>query len=346
LTVQCVLRDTSRILESLSTSSGVQSFILAVDPFNPSDAGFLGGSVVGREFWRGFRGGGETGARSFKTHCTSQLRSKEERMDLTSSQTTVSSRLSVPPAPKTYHAKSLKNELYEIVRSALRFVIPNVLQNLSQTFTTSSASGVRTAEMKWTNPERLDVYGVRLVGWPEGVPSQNPSSLKSGQNKLLLAALQNGTMRFERLLQESSAVNSGEDKSAEDPSSANETADDFSWAYDADAGPSSPIQERSPNSTRSTTIPACSITPFATNGTPSSSLDEHGEIQQETWNLEDHIIGNDAHYSTDYTWGDELHDSTNSVDVWGVADGEHLESERPRKRLRSEEPPTDMVGEL
>jgi len=80
----------------------------------------LGGSLVGREFWRGFRGGGETGARSFKIHCTTQLRSKEECIDGTSTQTTVPSRLSIPSAPKAYHAKSLKNDLYESVRSALR----------------------------------------------------------------------------------------------------------------------------------------------------------------------------------------------------------------------------------
>lgn len=204
----------------------------------------------------------------------------------------------------------------------------------------SSISGVRTAEMKWTNPERLDVYGVRLVGWPEGVPSQNPSSLKAGQNRLLLDALQKGTMRFEPL-----GVNSGEGKNAEDVSSANETVEDFSWAYDADAGPSSPIQDRTPNSARSTTLPSCSSNPIS-GEPPSSSLDECGENPQETWNLEDHIIGSDVHYSTDYSWGDELHDSTNSVDEWGGADGGYLESERPRKRLRSEEPPADIVDEL
>ena len=94
-----------------------------MDPFNPSDVGFLGGSLVGREFWRGFRGGGETGARSFKIHSTTQLRSKDEHIDVASTQTTVPPQLSVPPAPKMYHAKSLKNELYESVRSALRCVI-------------------------------------------------------------------------------------------------------------------------------------------------------------------------------------------------------------------------------
>lgn len=127
MTVQSVLLEVSKILESLSTSSGVQSFLLAVDPYNPSDGGFLGGSIVGREFWRGLRGGGETGAKAFKTHCTSQLRSGEARMDATSTQTSIASQHSVPPAPKAYHAKSLKNELYERVRSGLRFVISDIL---------------------------------------------------------------------------------------------------------------------------------------------------------------------------------------------------------------------------
>ncbi|KAL1744702.1 hypothetical protein HDZ31DRAFT_38003 [Schizophyllum fasciatum] len=53
--------------------------------------------------------------------------------------------------------------------------------------------------MKWTNLERLHAFGVRLVGWPEDVPLQNPSILKTSQNTALLAALRTGSMRFERL---------------------------------------------------------------------------------------------------------------------------------------------------
>ena len=63
-------------------------------------------------------------------------------------------------------------------------------------------SGVRNAEMKWTNHERLDVYGVRLVGWPSDIPVANPSSLKASQNKIILDCLENGTLRFERLFPE------------------------------------------------------------------------------------------------------------------------------------------------
>jgi hypothetical protein len=58
------------------------------------------------------------------------------------------------------------------------------------------ATGVRGAEMKWSNPDRLNVYGVRMVGWPDGVPHLNPSSLSANQNQAILDALQNGTLRF------------------------------------------------------------------------------------------------------------------------------------------------------
>ena len=87
-------------------------------------------------------------------------------------------------------------------------------------------SGVRNAEMKWTNPERLDAYGVRLVGWPREIPSQNPSSLKQSQNKKLLQAMENGSLRFEK---QARPVPEGV---AEEFA---ELEQDFSWAYDVDA---------------------------------------------------------------------------------------------------------------
>ena len=121
--VRSVLCDASKVLENLSTTSGVQSFLLAVDPFEPLDNGFLGGSLLGREFWRGLRGGGETGARSFRTHCMAQLQSKNIQKD-DGSTSPVEPQSSLLPTARAYHAKSLKNELYEYVRHALRFVFP------------------------------------------------------------------------------------------------------------------------------------------------------------------------------------------------------------------------------
>lgn len=96
--------------------------------------------------------------------------------------------------------------------------------------------------MKWTNPERLDAYGVRLIGWPEGVPAQNPSTFKVSQNKILLEALQNGSMRFEKIIP---TVRQEEASKADE----DDPQEDFSWAYDADASPPSSHAEYS------TTIP-------------------------------------------------------------------------------------------
>lgn len=53
--------------------------------------------------------------------------------------------------------------------------------------------------MKWTNHSKLDAYGVRLVGWPDNVPVQNPSTLSVAQNKRLLEMLGAGEVSFERL---------------------------------------------------------------------------------------------------------------------------------------------------
>ena len=53
--------------------------------------------------------------------------------------------------------------------------------------------------MKWTNHSKLDVYGVKVVGWPEGVPVQNPSTLTVAQNKILLDLLAEGKLHFVRI---------------------------------------------------------------------------------------------------------------------------------------------------
>jgi len=224
--VRSVLCDISRMLESLYDASGVQSFLLAVDPHydNAVDSGaFLGGSIHGREFWRGLRGGGEAGAKAFKLHCT-----KHVELSLNSDEDTASSgKTSQTPSSKTLPARSLKTELYESVRKALR-----------------SVSGVRNAEMKWSNHERLDIYGVTLVGWPSDIPVQNPSALKLHQNKQLLEALENGTMRFEKVVSSMSTSNCNprtETPPADDmpPPPEDLETDSFSWAIQYEGSTSS-----------------------------------------------------------------------------------------------------------
>lgn len=108
------------MLESLCEVSGVQSFVMAVDPNNPSDLGFLGGSLAGREFWRGLRGGGEAGAKAFRKCCLRDMESQHTPPP--PSPFTREEGPSNPsvPATKKAPAKSLKNDLYESVRKALR----------------------------------------------------------------------------------------------------------------------------------------------------------------------------------------------------------------------------------
>lgn len=224
--IRTVLYDASRTLETLSETSGVQSFLLSVDPADPSDHGFLGGSLTGREFWRRLRNGGEGGANAFKTFCQKEMPISGPLSE-TSSLADMGDATKLPETlGKKTTAKNVKSELYDKIRTALR-----------------KESGFRLAEMRWTNPEKLDAYGVRLVGWPGDIPKQNPSSLKQSQNKQLLEALENGALKFEK----TAAGHTKEGHKSHDLSDtmAEESAgveEDFSWAYDADAeiGPNAP----------------------------------------------------------------------------------------------------------
>ncbi|KAK0480022.1 hypothetical protein IW261DRAFT_1336202 [Armillaria novae-zelandiae] len=199
--VKGILCDVSRLLETLQEISGVESFVLAVDPPEPGVEGFLGGSLLGREFWRNLRGGGDSGARAFRLHCTKR-------------QTSVAQGSSSSTDPETSQkpALSLKTELYEKMRNALR-----------------TTSGIRNAEMKWTNPDRLAAYGVTLVGWPSTIPLVNPSSLKASQNKELLTLLENGTMKFMRIY-----ISRERDEVRPPASSTEDDPDSFSWAIQFD----------------------------------------------------------------------------------------------------------------
>jgi hypothetical protein len=86
--------------------------------------------------------------------------------------------------------------------------------------------------MKWSNHDKLDAYGIRLVGWPENIPIQNPSALKANQNKELLECLKNGSLRFEKLFPVTEDNLASVQVELQPP----EVEDDFSWAYDPDAG--------------------------------------------------------------------------------------------------------------
>ena len=317
--VRNVLCDTSRVLESLSEVAGVQSFILAVDPSEPSDGGFLGGSVVGREFWRGLRGGGEGGARALKAYSVNHLQR----------QPAIRNTMHIPKAPSPPpRARSLKNELYESVRNALRYALIFSHVHIFKRFffPFRSASGVRSAEMKWTNPERLDAYGVRLIGWPEGVPAQNPSSFKVSQNKILLEALQNGSMRFEKInpvtpMQEEAS------KPDEDDLHENDPIEDFSWAYDADASP--PSSHAVCPTTLPPSPPRQSLNTGQTPVLP-VIVDEPESSRASTLEADSTF----SQYTVNFLWAGDLDEPTTELE-WDEESDADL---RPRKRSRSAGP--------
>ena len=113
-TVRNVLLSTSRVLESLQATSGVQSFVLAINPNDAEDEGFLGGSSLGREFWRNLRGGGMAGVKALKSLAVSTLQDSSSP-----NVTLVGTGL---PSRQKETAHSLKSEVYARVRTLLRQV--------------------------------------------------------------------------------------------------------------------------------------------------------------------------------------------------------------------------------
>ncbi|KAI0784251.1 hypothetical protein C8Q75DRAFT_810314 [Abortiporus biennis] len=172
-----ILIKVSRVLETLQTIAGLQSFFLVTNPYNLSDKGFLGGTPLGREFWRGRRGCGDAGAEAFKSHCVFALQISQPSPPLSMNPAIPTQ--SIPSQRRIGPAKTLKSEVYSTVRNALRV-----------------ASGNQHAEMKWTNHSKLDSYGVQLIGWPSGIPMQSPSALTVPQNTIILEALTSGSMKF------------------------------------------------------------------------------------------------------------------------------------------------------
>jgi len=117
-----VLMQASHILENLCEVAGIESFLLAVDPYDASSEGFLGGSIAGREFWRGFRNGGDHGARTFQQYCIKNQEGRSGAEVVTRSSSTEGTAQDTTPATPKQSAKTVKQELYENVRNALRYV--------------------------------------------------------------------------------------------------------------------------------------------------------------------------------------------------------------------------------
>jgi hypothetical protein len=193
------------VLESLQTVARVQSFILAINPKGPNqlDSGFLGGTSIGRDFWRQLRGGGCTGAKAFHAYCLKRAQNSPDEVNTFSPTQGPSGEClrnelndGLNASAKRTPASELKMELYSTVRDALRFADLTPYPFISALICTRKASGCRNAEMKWSNHDRLTSYGVRLLGWPLGVPMQNPSTLTASQNRQILEAMDSGRMQF------------------------------------------------------------------------------------------------------------------------------------------------------
>lgn len=113
--VQSILRDTSQALDTLHALSGVQAFILAVEP--TAEGAFLGGTVLAREYWRGMRGGGEAGAKSLQTFCLKKMQEITSGESYSSGSTTADAHIQ-----RASNAKTIKAEVYTNIRDALRWV--------------------------------------------------------------------------------------------------------------------------------------------------------------------------------------------------------------------------------
>lgn len=51
--------------------------------------------------------------------------------------------------------------------------------------------------MKWSHHDRLSLFNVQLIGWPDDIPKQNPSSQSAKNNKRLLELVESGELYFE-----------------------------------------------------------------------------------------------------------------------------------------------------
>lgn len=121
------LRRTSDSLELLEQSAGFQSFFLVINPKDPKDEGFLGGTLLGREFWRNHRGCGSTGAQAFRFYCSKAVESPATTSQITqqtpyiSTQPSPSSNVAAP-TPKS-PANITKSEVYTAFRNAIRYTV-------------------------------------------------------------------------------------------------------------------------------------------------------------------------------------------------------------------------------
>ncbi|KAG8750299.1 hypothetical protein FRC11_010539 [Ceratobasidium sp. 423] len=177
LTPQDTITRMDAALEHLHQALGYDGFLAVVTPVDADgDGGITAGTKIGLEFWKGLRGGGLAGLKSLKLRCKANRETMGGIPERLGTSTVVA-------APSTASRKSLdiKQELNSAMRNALR-----------------EAAGDPLAEMRWTKPEQLEGYGVRIIGWPPEIALRNPSNNPVRDNKTLLQLLKSGQLRFVR----------------------------------------------------------------------------------------------------------------------------------------------------
>ncbi|GJJ08210.1 hypothetical protein Clacol_002418 [Clathrus columnatus] len=202
-TIKSTLARLSNVLQLLHTSTGLDSLLLVVSPHalqgtttknSPidnnqsetpaSEASWIGGTETGKEFWMGLKGGGLNGARAFRLKSQSRYQEETSTPDTSDMRSFINIPQSLPTStplpPTSYRSHDVKTELYAVTRQALR-----------------AASGYPLAEMRWTKPTALEeLYGVRLIGWPDSIGPKNPSNNTMKENKLLLDLFRNNQLKF------------------------------------------------------------------------------------------------------------------------------------------------------
>lgn len=135
--------------------------------------------------------------------------------------------------------------------------------------------------MKWSHHDRLSLFNVRLVGWPDDIPKQNPSSQSAKNNKKLLELVESGALRFEKLAEP--------DRRPSATSSSTESVPSLVQNSDLNAMDGSSSSSRS-NSAPAPTMPAAAPSLPSTNFT---WMDTSSPTDQTALTSNDHSIFGD-----------------------------------------------------
>lgn len=133
--VRRVLCHASHTLEILQQTADVHALILSCDLVNPESQGFLGGSPLGREYWRQLRGGGFEGAQKLKEFVR-RNKNKSQSInirDVGNVGVALKDEAPIVAGPKKTPASATRNDLYIAIRDQLRSVSSHILLRISHT---------------------------------------------------------------------------------------------------------------------------------------------------------------------------------------------------------------------